>query len=118
MTYHRDEDVWVYDSANYAAHARWASNTDPQCEPLLTIYVARSRAVSACFNIDLPADALREAVADLRAAGGGIERWLVPGLEATRQIVSNGQAGNPEFVKAIPELLRSLRSRFRPSSGL
>ena len=77
-------------------------------EVVLMFFLNRSRVVSACFNITLDPATLRRAVADLRKTGNGVERWLAPALEWTQ--VGLRQLGrNPEALKAIPGLLRSLQ---------
>lgn len=77
-------------------------------ELLLMLFVADERIESAYFNIMLEPASLRRAVVDLRKMGKGIERWLAPALECTQAGLS--QLGrNPQALKVIPGLLRSLR---------
>lgn len=108
--YHRDSGRWFYDSSNYSISARRAGSL------VFLIYLARSRVVSTCFEVNLSVSGLQQAVEDLRAFGHGLERWLAPGLEATERILSRGMAGNPELLKVIPRVLTSLQgSRARSS---
>jgi hypothetical protein len=103
--------IWIYDSACYLVDVRRVGNT----ESLFLINVDRSRVESTCFNIQLGPGALRKAVADLRKAGNGIERWLAPGLELTQRLLRNG-SGNPDSLKALPRLLESVRDPPRPKA--
>jgi len=98
----REPGVWVYDSADYSIAVQRRG------EIVLFLSVVRSRAASACFNINLPPDTLRRAVADLRKTGNGVERWLTPGLERMREGLEK-RGRNPEALEVIPGLLRSLR---------
>ncbi|HLL53383.1 MAG TPA: hypothetical protein VK447_07550 [Myxococcaceae bacterium] len=94
---------WLYDSANYHVDVRQAGKS------VLFLIVTRSRVRGASYNFTLEPHELRRGVASLRAFGRGVERWLAPGLERTRWSLQQGN-GNPELLKVIPELLRSLRS--------
>jgi hypothetical protein len=79
-----------------------------QGKPIFLVYVTRHRVASTCFAYPLTADELRQAVAVIRDAGNGLERWIAAGLEWTQ--ASHAQTGrNPEALKEIPALLRSVR---------
>lgn len=95
---------YVEDRANYSIYARWPGNSS-----FFILYLTRQRVESACFDFHLSPDELRKAVGLLRKAGGGIERWIVPGLEWTQRQLSEGGARYPETVKLIPELLEVTR---------
>lgn len=86
--------VHVWDRANYRISARW-----PGASSFFMLYLARHRVVSACFNYGLTPDEMRRAVALLRKARGGLDRWIVPGLEYTRDSLAQIQA-NPGFRNA------------------
>jgi len=103
--------VFVYDSANYEIDA-WRGS-----QILFMLYVRRSRVSSACFNIQLPPAELQQAVVGIRKAGGGVERWITPGLETTRQLVERGGGDNAARLKTIDALLRSAK-RSAPTSRL
>jgi len=91
----------------------------PEKEAFLFLYLSRGRVDSACFNYGLTPDELRKAVAVLRKAGGGLERWIVPGLEYTRDSITR-MVENPGFpreenksglrmLKVLQELLEATR---------
>jgi hypothetical protein len=73
----------------------------------LYIWLDRNRVGTVCFAFTLGPDALRELVSELRRAGRGLERWIVPGLEYTQANI-RGDA-NPDTCGILPELLESCR---------
>ncbi len=97
----------VENKRDYAVDARWPGN-----ETFFVLWVNRHRVQSACFNFKLTPDEMRKAVALLRKAGGGIERWLIPGLEFTRdaflQFPTSDDTG-PKMLAVIEELLKENR---------
>ena len=76
--------------------------------PVLYLELERNRVASACFPYDLTADELRTVIAELRRAGGGLERWIIPGLEEN-QASGTVQRDHPEKYAILPELLESSR---------
>lgn len=96
--------TYVDDRANYSIYARWPGNSS-----FFILYVTRHRVTSACFDFRLSPDELHRAVALLRGAGGGIERWIAPGLEWTQRSLAGGGSKHPETVTVIPKLLESVR---------
>jgi hypothetical protein len=101
----------VWDRANYSIDAH-----HPEKRTFLMLYISHDRLQSACFNFSSTPDEMRQAVALLRRAGGGIERWIVPGLEHTRNCIAGGIAdrGGPTeydrhglaLIAVIDELLK------------
>jgi hypothetical protein len=77
-------------------------------QQVLFLYLSRGRVKSACFPYDLTPEQLRGAVSDLRKAGNGIERWIVPGLEFT-PLARAFREDNPAAYAIVPELLDSCR---------
>lgn len=75
---------------------------------VLYLYLSQGRMQSACFPYYLTPDELRGTIDDLRAAGHGLERWIVPGLEWT-SLSSTLRENNPATYAIIPELLESCR---------
>ncbi len=75
---------------------------------VLYLWAPRGRVASACFAYDLGTDKLRSVVSDLRSAGHGLERWIIPGLEYTR--ISTSWENNPDTYAVINELLESCRN--------
>lgn len=75
---------------------------------VLYIWLDRGRVGSFCFAYDLPPDILHELVWELRKAGRGLERWIVPGLEYTQR--SNAlKNDNPATYALISELLKATK---------
>src|SRR5690349_4102378 len=62
-------------SRSYSIVAKWVR------EALFVLYVSRHHVDTNCFALTLSADGLRHAVAVMQAAGNGLERWIIPGLE-------------------------------------
>jgi hypothetical protein len=90
--------------ADYSLHADWAG------KPIFLLYVARHRIESACFAYNLTPDQLRHAVDVIRAAGNGLEWWVIPALQWCQRDFSRSK--DPESKKllaVIPELLESVR---------
>ncbi|HLL54672.1 MAG TPA: hypothetical protein VK447_14060 [Myxococcaceae bacterium] len=81
-------DAHVWDRANYSVNAH-----RPEKRSFLFLYTSHYRVQSACFNFSSTPDEMRKAVALLRKAGGGIERWIIPGLEHTRNSIAGLMAG-------------------------
>lgn len=77
-------------------------------QQVLYLYLSRGRMQSACFPYYLTPDGLRGAIDDLRAAGHGLERWIIPGLEFTG-LNSTLRDTNPATYSLIPELLEACR---------
>ena len=75
---------------------------------MLYLWLERNRVASASFPYDLTLDELRAVIAELRKAGNGLERWIVPGLEEN-QASGTVQHDHPERYAALPELLESCR---------
>ena len=75
---------------------------------LLYLWLERNRVSTACFVFLLSPEQLRETVAELRGAGAGIERWIVPGLEYTWAALYPSNH-SPELLEVIPGLLESCR---------
>jgi hypothetical protein len=73
----------------------------------LFVWLDRQRIGTVCCSFDLPPDALRGLVSDMRRAGSGLERWIVPALEFTQAHATGDR--NPAMFSAIPELLASCR---------
>ncbi len=96
--------LYVDDRANYSIYARWPGNSS-----FFILYVTRRRVESACFDLLLSPDELRKAVALLRRAGNGIERWIAPGLDSTQRRLTEGGGKYPEMLKVIPSLLESVQ---------
>ena len=75
---------------------------------VMYLWPLRNRILSACFDFTLTPERLREAVADLRDARGGLDSWVVPALEysfAKRTV----REDHPDTFKIIPALLASCR---------
>lgn len=105
--------IYVHDTEDYSISARCPWNSR-----FFMLFLSRGRVVSTCFHFGLTPDELRQAVALLRKAQGGIERWIIPGLEYTHDTLArmaarpefrDVEAGNPEMRESIPELLQSVR---------
>lgn len=101
-----------FDTEDYVIYARAPWNN---C--FFMIYLLGGRVTSTCFNFGLNPDELRKAVDLLRRAGGGLERWIAPGLEYTRDTLARIarrpefrgiDAGNPRMRRIIPKLLTSV----------
>ena len=75
---------------------------------LLYLWLDRNRVATACFVFLLSPEQLRETVTELRGAGAGIERWIVPGLEYTWAALYPSNH-SPELLEVIPGLLESCR---------
>ena len=75
---------------------------------VMELDVSRGRIVSANFPYDLTPDELTEIVSDLRRAGNGIERWIVPALEFTC-LASTFREDNPKTYASARKLLKSCR---------
>ena len=71
------------------------------------IWLDRNRVETVCFAFTLLPETLRELVSEMRHAGRGLDRWVVPSLEYT-QANTSGNA-NPDTYAIIPELLESCR---------
>lgn len=103
------DGTYVENKSTYAVDARWPGN-----DSFFMLSVIRHRVRSACFNFKLTPDEMRKAVDLLRKAGGGIERWIVPGLEFTRDAflrVPTSDDRGPKMLAVIQELLDSTRGR-------
>lgn len=96
--------TYIDDRANYSIYARWPGNSS-----FFILYLTRHHVASACFDLRLSPDELRRAVSLLRQAGGGIERWIAPGLEWTQRSLVGAGSKHPETVTIVPELLESVR---------
>lgn len=83
-------------------HVHWRSRL------IFLLYLTRGRVESACFDYTLTPDELREAVAVLRDAANGLERWIAPALE-WNQASSTVKKAHPDTHELIPELLESVR---------
>jgi len=98
----------IHDGAadpNYVISAHWRGRS------ILHVYLTRHRVESTCFPFDLSSADLRQAVAVLRDAGNGLERWIIPALESTQRTLGGMKSNpNPELLAAIPEVLRSARA--------
>lgn len=68
----------------------------------------RGRMLGAGFRYDLTPDEFRSIVSDLRRAGNGLERWIVPSLEFT-SLASTFRQINPKAYAVMPEILESCR---------
>ena len=110
--YGRDlgDGTYVHDAESPTICARWPGNP-----AIFMLSVHQGRVMDACFNLTLSADELRKAVDLLRRAGGGIERWLAPGLALTGRSLANS-GNNPGTLKVIPALVESLRDVHRAAS--
>jgi hypothetical protein len=75
---------------------------------VLLLYLSRGRVASACFPYRLTPDELRRTISNLRKAGHGLERWIVPGLEFTT-LGRTLREDNPATYAVIPELLDACR---------
>ncbi len=92
-----------YSPARYSVSVNWRGTI------VLNVFIRRRRVESACFAYHLTPDVLRSAVAVLRDAGGGLERWIVPGLEYTQADLF-GSKTDPKWslLQVIPEVLESV----------
>ncbi len=81
---------------------------DVQGRRVMDFDLARGRLVGASFRYDLTPDELRDVVSDLRRAGNGIERWIVPALEFTGA-ANTFRRDNPKTHAIVSELLESCR---------
>jgi len=75
---------------------------------VLYLWLKRNRVETACFNFLLTPDQLAEAVAELRQTTGGLQGWIVPGLEYTRDTLTSSKH-RPELLEALPSLLEASR---------
>jgi len=75
---------------------------------VLDLDLSRGRMVGACFRFSLTPDELRSVVADLRSAGSGLERWIVPALEFTHS-TRGFKKSNPKSHAIVPKLLKACR---------
>jgi hypothetical protein len=75
------------------------------------IHVEEDRVQSTCFSFGLTPEELREGIALLLKARGGLERWVVPGLEWTARSLTHPGANNPTLIRACRAAIRSLRKR-------
>jgi hypothetical protein len=80
---------------------------------VMYLWPLRNRILSACFDFTLTPERLREAVADLRDARGGLDSWVIPALEYS-YAQSTVRENRPETFKVIPELLASCHGRRLP----
>jgi hypothetical protein len=94
----------VSSESEYTIYARCPGNSS-----FFILYLSRHRVQSACFNYGLSPDDLRKGVSLLRQAGGGIEQWIIPGLEWTQGHLAWYGARYPEMLQIIPELLEANR---------
>jgi len=81
-------------------------NVDMSARTVLFLFLTRGRMQSACFSYLVTPDELRAAVAALRCARNGLERWIVPGLEwmSLGHIL---EEDHPATYAALPEILES-----------
>lgn len=105
VAHHRSlglDDVPVHDLASYNVSAELRGG------PIFFLHITRHRVESAGFPYVLSPDALREAISVLRAAGNGLERWIIPALEHNQgsAVMKRNYA---ETYRIIPELLESCR---------
>jgi len=96
------DGTYVFDRVNYSVDARWPGN-----ESFFVLWVVRHRVQSACFNFSLTPEELRKAVTLLRRAGGGLHRWIVPGLEQARDSLAQVSSPGSKTLKAVHELLEA-----------
>lgn len=107
--------TYLWSRSDYSIHASY-----PEKDGFFFLYVSRGRVVSACFNYSLTPEQMREAVSLLRKAGGGLERWIVPGLEYTRDTIAQMMASpgysseadqerGPKMLAVTRELLKKTR---------
>jgi hypothetical protein len=75
---------------------------------VLELDLRKGRIISANFRYDLTPDQLRKVVATLRAAGNGLERWIVPALEYTSMSGTFREKYAATYA-IVPELLKSCR---------
>jgi hypothetical protein len=103
------DGTYVENKSTYAIDARWPGN-----DSFFMLSVIRHRVRSACFNFGLTPNEMRKAVELLRKAGGGIERWIIPGLEFTRdafiQVPTSDDRGR-KMLMVIQALLKANRDR-------
>jgi len=76
--------------------------------PIMHLWPERNRVVTASLDYLLRPDQLREAVRDLRRAGHGLERWIVPALE-WNLTHPTAREKHPDTYAILPELLESCR---------
>jgi len=91
-----DSLKYIYDTDDYSVNARSPSLPDS----FFMIFVFGGRVTTTCFNFLMTPSEVRKSVAILRKAGGGIERWIVPGLEYTYAAKAEMNA-KPEFGKSV-----------------
>lgn len=73
---------------------------------VLYLWAPRGRLASACFAYDLSPDDLQTLVSELRSAGRGLERWIVPALEYTQATLYPTDHGR-QLLEVIPGFLKS-----------
>lgn len=91
---------------SYSVHAEWRNDV------IFLLYVTRHRVETACFAYHLSEDGLRDAVSVIRAAGGGLERWIIPALEWCQDAFARMSSPKPNQIAMraiIPDLLKSVR---------
>lgn len=75
---------------------------------VFALYLRRGRVIDAAFTNDLTVEEMDGALYALKAAGHGLERWIVPGLERTQARLS-GEDWGQELFKALPSFIEAAK---------
>lgn len=105
---------WTFPDLRYLNFAARGESITVERGGRTVMYLSapRGRLGTACIAFDLPQEELLTLVSELRRAGHGLERWIVPALEYTQMTlhpVQHQLTHGRQLLESIPELLRSCR---------
>jgi hypothetical protein len=114
----RDDRVrfspWTFPELRYLNFATKGESIEVERAGRVVIYLwaPRGRLSSACLAFDLSADEIQTLMSELRSAGHGLERWIVPALEytqATLHPLKDSITQGRQLLEIIPALLQVYR---------